>query len=88
MKIMRIVATGTIFIFAVTKNEWMFGHTLPIYRKHLIMKFANDRLHIRITAALLTKAHETARQGNVTLSRVVRDYLEAYIASQPTKKAE
>ena len=82
------VPFGLIFIFAVTTNEFMFGHTLPIYRKHPLMKFASDRLHIRITALLLAKAHEAARQDNATLSRVVRDYLEAYTASQPTKKAE
>jgi hypothetical protein len=52
------------------------------------MKFDNHRLHIRVTASLLAKAHETARQENETLSRLVRAYLEAYTASQPTKKAE
>lgn len=49
---------------------------------------SDNRLHIRITALLLAKAHDTARQDNATLSRVVRAYLEAYTASRPYQKAE
>ncbi|MBD2716078.1 hypothetical protein KBK19_13630 [Microvirga sp. STR05] len=52
------------------------------------MKFNDNRLHVRVPAKLLNLAHETARQNSETLSRLVRAYLEAYTASQPTKMAE
>ncbi|WP_413616941.1 DUF6364 family protein [Hymenobacter latericus] len=49
------------------------------------MKYNDNRLHVRVPASLLTKAHQTARESNETLSRLVRAYLESYVASQPLK---
>jgi hypothetical protein len=66
----------------------MFG-CIPNYLGQITqMKFNDNRLHIRIPALLLSKAHETAKQRNQTLSRIVRAYLEAYTASQPSNTAE
>lgn len=67
----------------------MYDWLHPTYlRETQSMKYNNNRLHIRIPAALLSQAHEIARQNNETISRIVRAYLEAYTASQPSKVAE
>lgn len=80
-------ASGLHFYFRGKHERLNIWAHASIYWKRQHMK-SDNRLHIRITALLLAKAHDTARQDNATLSRVVRAYLEAYTASRPYQKAE
>lgn len=43
------------------------------------------QLRIRIPATLLAATFKKVRQGKLSLSQVINNYLEAYAASQPTK---
>ena len=43
------------------------------------------KLTIRIPATLLAASFRKVRQGDLSLAQVIRNYLEAYSASQPDK---
>lgn len=52
------------------------------------MKQNQKLMNLRIPTELHTAAQETARQRCENLSAILRRYLEAYTASQPTKRTE
>lgn len=50
------------------------------------MKYTH--ITIRLPASLLAAAFEKVRQGELSLSQLINEYLEAYTASEPSQHVE